>query len=250
MATSVGQLLVERPARAGILTAFGIDYYCGGRRSLAQACGEHGVDPVRLVAALDASDSGASGADAHGDWPDATIAQLIDHIVSTHHAYVKRELPRIAGLLDELLPARDASQPRLCELQALFRHFAHEMESHMRKEELVLFPLCRSLEIQRQAADFRCGPLRSPIGVLIAEHDDAGDALERFRALTDDYSTPSQACALHVSILDALRRLEADMHRHVHEENNILFPMALAAEAELASRSVGGRELQVNAART
>jgi regulator of cell morphogenesis and NO signaling len=249
MATSVGQLLVERPARAGVFNAFGIDFCCGGRRSLAQACGEHGVDPHRLLAALNASEAAGGETDQHGDWSGTTIAHLIDHIESAHHAYIRRELPRIEALLDEGVAARGTTGPELETLRSLFAQFRSEMESHMRKEELVLFPLCRSLEIQRQAAEFRCGPLHSPIRVLVAEHDDAGDALERFRSLTNDYAPPSDGCAACAAAFDGLRRLEADMHHHVHEENNILFPMALAAEAELAWRRDNGTGIHVNSAR-
>jgi regulator of cell morphogenesis and NO signaling len=228
--TTVGQLVTERPSRARIFETFGIDYCCGGKKPLAQAIAESGLDEKIVLGVLEALDTQAPGADR--DWSKATITELADHIEQTHHAYLKIELPRLHSLVTKVAIRHGELRPQLVELARVYARFQEELQSHMHKEEAVLFPICRKLEAGRGPQS--CGSVTNPIAVMIREHDDAGDALKQMRELTDDYTPPPDACNTYRALFDSLRQLELDMHRHVHKENSILFPKAAEREARLA----------------
>jgi len=230
--TTVGQLVTERPGRARIFEAFGIDYCCGGKRPLVDAIREKGVDQQTILSVLAAFDEQAPRTER--EWSAATLTELADHIEQTHHAYLKQELPRLEFLVNKVANRHGGHTPTLVELADVFNAFKAELQSHMWKEEHVLFPLCRQLDGASAPQQFHCGTVENPITVMIREHDDAGDALKRMRALTNGYTPPIDACNTYRALLDSLRELEQDMHRHVHKENSILFPKTLQKEAQLA----------------
>jgi regulator of cell morphogenesis and NO signaling len=232
MVKSLGQLVAEQPARARVFERFHLDFCCGGRKPLAQACAEKNLDPDEVALAV--SECDRSGVvDWHGDWSKSPMSQLIDHIETRHHAHLKRELRRLTVAMEKLAQAEGAAHPELLKMCEVFAAFRAELEMHIKKEELILFPLCRSLEATPTLRSFHGGSLQSSIRAIIAEHDDSGHSLEQIRALSHDYTPPADASAAHRDLLLALSELEIDMHRHIHEENNILFPMALAAESLL-----------------
>ena len=231
--TTVGQLVTERPARARIFESFGIDYCCGGKKPLAQAIKDKGLDEKTVLGVLDAFDDAAPAAEKN--WGDAGLAELADHIEATHHAYLKTELPRLEFLVNKVATRHGEHNPKLIELARVFAIFKAELESHMYKEEVILFPICRQLETATSPQRFHCGSVQNPIAVMVREHDDAGDALSRMRELTDNYTAPADACNTYRALFDSLRQLEQDMHRHVHKENSILFPKAAEAEAKFAA---------------
>jgi regulator of cell morphogenesis and NO signaling len=233
--STVGQLVVERPSRARVFEQFGIDYCCGGKKPLEQACADKKVDLKQLLSAIEAADSTAQPAER--DWAAATLAELADNIEQTHHAYMKKELPRLEYLTGRVLNAHGAGHPELAELREVFMALKDEMESHMMKEERILFPLCRELEQSAGPVHSHCGSVGNPIAVMVAEHEQAGSALAQMRHLTHDYTPPEGACNTYRAMLSALAEVEADMHRHVHKENNILFPRAL----DLETRRNGSR---------
>ena len=167
-------------------------------------------------------------------WGDATLTELADHIEATHHAYLKEELPRLEFMVHKVTNRHGEHRPALVQMAQVFDAFKAELESHMMKEEQILFPLCRQLEHASGPQHFHCGSVQNPIRVMIQEHDDAGEALRRMRELTDDYSVPMDACGTYRALFDSLKQLEQDMHRHVHKENSILFPKAVEAEAKRA----------------
>jgi regulator of cell morphogenesis and NO signaling len=232
--STVGQLVTERPGRARVFEAFGIDYCCGGKKPLAQAIRENGLDEKAVLRILDTFDEQAPQTER--EWSKATLTELADHIEQTHHAYLKQELPRLEFLVNKVANRHGSHTPGLVELAAVFNAFKAELESHMRKEEVVLFPICRAMDCATGPQQFRCGSVENPIAVMVREHDDAGDAMRRMRQLTNDYSPPIDACNTYRAMFDSLRELEQDMHRHVHKENSILFPKAV----ELQSRLAGG----------
>jgi regulator of cell morphogenesis and NO signaling len=227
MHSTIGQLVTERPARARIFETFGIDYCCGGKKPLAQAIAEKGLDAKTVLGVLEALE--AQGPEVERDWSAATMTELADHIEHTHHAYLKRELPRLEFLVNKVSSRHGEQRPELVELAKVFLNFQEELQSHMRKEEAILFPICRKLDTG--SAPSSCGSVNNPIAVMVREHDDAGDAMNRMRALTDDYTPPPDACNTYRALFDGLRQLELDMHRHVHKENSILFPLAVEIEA-------------------
>jgi regulator of cell morphogenesis and NO signaling len=227
--THVSDLVVEEPARARVFERFGIDYCCGGRTPLASACAERGLDVEEVIAALE--DPGPAGAD-DVDWSAVPVADLCAHIVDHHHAYLRAELPALRLLVEKVARAHGDGHPELAEVQATFQAVAGELEQHMAKEEQILFPACTALE-RGHAAGFSFGSLESPIAVMEHEHDEVAEGLSRLRELTGGYVHPHGACTSYRAMLDRLAALEADTHRHVHEENNILFPRAIALEASV-----------------
>jgi regulator of cell morphogenesis and NO signaling len=231
--TTVGQLVVERPSRARVFEKLGIDYCCGGKKPLGSAIEERGLDAGAVVAELEQEQTGAAPQGGR-NWATASLTDLADHIESTHHAYLKAELPRLAQLTHKVASRHGDRRPELVEIYDVFSGLKAEMESHMMKEERILFPLCRRLDTAETLPPSHCGSVANPIEVMVREHEDAGDALARIRVLTNDYTPPPDACNTYRATFDSLRQLEADMHQHVHKENNILFPKAARAERLLS----------------
>lgn len=227
--TTVGELVVERPARARAFERLGIDYCCGGKLPLAEACRKRGLDPHGVVEALDAVEERQS---ADRDWSTSPLAELADHIEQTHHAYLREELPRLSAMTKKVAAVHGDTHAGLKELADVFESFAYGLASHMEKEERVLFPMIRVLEQGGPAG----GPgIDAPVAAMEEEHDEAGQALQAMRRLTDGFTPPRDACNTYRAMLDGLAQLKADMHAHVHKENNILFPRA----QRLAKQSLG-----------
>jgi regulator of cell morphogenesis and NO signaling len=234
---TVGEWVRERPSRSRVFERFGIDYCCGGKKPLGAACHEKGVSEDTVLAALDASDAAVQTDEI--DWSQRTMTELCDHIVSRHHDRLRQELPRIEFMARKVAAAHGERHPELREVANVFDDLQSELLMHMRKEEEVLFPLIRQMEETDRVPSFHCGSLGMPISVMEHEHDNAGRALEDLRRLTGGHASPADACNTFRALLNALEDLEADMHQHVHKENNILFPAARACEERLTS---GARE--------
>jgi len=220
-ASSVGELVAERPARSRVFEELGIDYCCGGKLSLAEACARRGLQPDAVHRQLVEADS----RDVSGghDWRDERLADLCADIVATHHGFLRRELPRLRALIGKLTRAHGDRHPELRDVLAAYEPFAAELAAHMAKEEQVLFPLITGIE----SGDVPPAPfVLQPIAVMEAEHDDAGRALSEMKRLTGGYAVPVDGCNTYRAAMAGLAELEADMHAHVHKENNILFPRA------------------------
>lgn len=232
---TVGQIVTERPGRSRVFESLGIDYCCGGKQTLAEACAASRLDPNVVLSVIRTFDAQSVPAGDSRDWSKAPMSELCDHIEQTHHAYLKEELPRLESNLRRIASRHGSSNTRLIELLDVFLGFRNELEEHTLKEERVLFPLIRQLEAGADPSTFHCGSVKNPIRVMALEHDDAGNALKRMRQLTDGYVPPPTACNTYRATMDALEHLEKDMHRHVHKENSILFPRAAEREAEVLS---------------
>ncbi|HNR30771.1 MAG TPA: iron-sulfur cluster repair di-iron protein [Candidatus Hydrogenedentes bacterium] len=230
---TVGELVAERPARSRAFEEFGIDYCCGGKKPLEDACREKGLSPAAVVERLLAAEA-ASEPDENVDCLGMGLTALIDHIVNTHHAYLRNELPRLVELLAKVAGRHGGKEPRLAEAEEVFHGLKAELEMHMIKEEQVLFPAIREMDATNAPPSFGCGSITAPIVVMEMEHDNAGEALERLRTLTDGYTPPDWACNSYRAVLDGLQSLERDLHQHIHKENNILFPRAVAMEQQVA----------------
>jgi regulator of cell morphogenesis and NO signaling len=231
---TVGQLVVQRPARARIFERFGIDYCCGGNQRLQDACRAKSVDYETVVAELEKEEAGPPAGERN--WASASLTDLCDHIEQTHHAYLKQELPRLEFLTGKVATRHGDARPALVEVRRVFAELKAEMDAHMMKEERILFPLCRRLDVANELPPSHCGSVGNPIEMMIREHEHAGDAVARIRALTDNYTCPPDACNTYRALFDALEHLERDLHEHVHKENNILFPKAIRLERLLAGR--------------
>ena len=225
--THVAALVLEEPSRARVFERFGIDYCCGGAVPLEAACAARGLDVGLVTAAL--AEPPARGAE-DVDWRGASVATLVDHIVEQHHAYLREELSPLGALVEKVARAHGAAHPELADVRETFTAVAAELGEHMVEEEHVVFPACVALE--EGARDIGLSSLESPIEGMLHDHDEVGAGLARLRKLTSGYEPPADACNSYRAMLDRLRTLEVDIHRHVHEENNVLFPRALALEAE------------------
>lgn len=230
---TVGELVAERISRASVFDRFGIDYCCHGHVSLNEVCKKQGIGLEEVVGALTTDDTKAPGA-GELDYANIPLKDLADHIETTHHAEMKRELPRLQALLAKVVNAHGSRHPELGEVAMTFADLRDEMESHMMKEERVLFPMIRELEAATSLPSFHCGSLKNPISVMEHEHDSAGAALAKMRELTGGYVAPADGCMSYHALMDGLAAVEHDLHRHIHKENNILFPKAAALEASLA----------------
>ena len=216
--TKVGQLAAQHPLATRVFARHGIDFCCGGGESLGTVCTGKGLEAEVILAEIAKE---LEVADSNSDrWDTAPLGSLIDHIMVTYHQPLYEELPRLESMARKVLGVhRDKDPERLSELFSLFLEVEAELKQHMMKEEQVLFPLIQ----QGQGA--RTG---EPISVMEKEHEAVGGALKRMRELTDDYTVPAEACNTWRALWHGLEALEKDLHQHIHLENNILFPRALA----------------------
>jgi regulator of cell morphogenesis and NO signaling len=234
--TTVAEIASTLPSSVRVFQRHGIDFCCGGKMPLALACKEQGVPLAEIVDAIEAS-AHTDVADPR-DWNSEPLAALIDHIIATYHDPLREELPRLDSMAIKVSRVHGMKAPHLTRLAAIVAELSVDLQLHMRKEELVLFPAIRTLEASAQR-DLR---LEGPITVMEHEHDDAGVLLSELRTITDGYAAPEWACETFRALYHGLSELEAAMHVHVHLENNILFPRALALEAP--SRSAAPRSLE------
>ncbi|MCB8931803.1 MAG: iron-sulfur cluster repair di-iron protein [Fimbriimonadaceae bacterium] len=219
----VGQLVAEQPGRSRVFERWGIDYCCGGKKTLGAVCETKQLDPNDLVRDLETADADPAGSGT--DWRIEPLSTLCDHIEEKHHGFLRQALPRLSMLAAKVAERHGERDPRLVKVRDIFEEFRAELESHMLKEERILFPAIRSLEAGQPSHG-----VAGPIEVMHAEHDHAGADLAAMRGLTDEFRPAADACNTHRALLHALAELEADMHQHVHKENNILFPRAIEKE--------------------
>ena len=238
--TTVGQLVAERPGRARVFERFGIDYCCGGKKALGDVCAAQGLDTQRVAAALREADQQPAATD-ETDWTETSLDDLITNILNKHHAYLRRELPRLSEITAKVHSVHGQRHPELAEVRQTYDELRAELEAHMMKEEQILFPLIQAMETFQPLEAAHCGSVQNPIRVMEHEHDSAGAALARMRKLTNDFTPPEDGCNTYRAMLDGLAELEADLHQHIHKENNILFPHATKLEATLAQAATPGQ---------
>ena len=234
---TVGEMVVEDPTRARVFEYFGIDYCCGGKMPLAEACATRGINRDAVLAALQKSEANASP-ESEKDWSQESMTSLVDHIVATHHAYLREEFPRLTRMTERVAQVHGERHSELPQVRDVFAGLRDELELHMQKEEQILFPMIKQLDAGTPVAG-HCGTIENPIRMMEHEHASAGDALGTLRELTGGFAPPADACNTYRVMLHGLARLEADLHKHIHKENNILFPKALVAET-LTPRVVPG----------
>lgn len=217
---SLGDLVAERPSAARVLERHGLDYCCNGHRSLAEASASAGVDPLAIAAEL-AEIADDPGDDVAGLGPVA----LVDHILATHHAYLHEELPLLDALAAKVWGVHGSRHSELERVAELVVEIRAELEPHLAKEEQVLFPAIKAMADGQH--EFAFGSVANPIRVLMLEHDRAGDLLRQLRMAGRDFRVPDDGCASYRQLYERLETLELDTHRHIHLENNVLFPTVL-----------------------
>jgi regulator of cell morphogenesis and NO signaling len=226
---TVAEIAANSLAAVRLFERLGIDYCCGGKRPLADVCRDKHFD-VRLVQSeLDAAL--ASAPEPERDWSAAPLDELIQHIVGAHHEYLRRELPAIQARLDKVYRVYNQRYgPSLIGLPEIFAELRAELEMHIRKEEIVLFPAIAAYEKAVNSGQplpaVPFGNVANPIHMMEREHESAGNALEQIREITRDFELPGHACVTYRALMSGLEDLERDLHMHIHLENNILFPRA------------------------
>lgn len=236
VATTVRELAVTRLGATRVFEKLGIDYCCGGNRTLADACVKAKV-PVETVADfLVQAELGPHALSELEDWQTASLTSLIHHIVEKHHTFTKAELPRLVKLINKVCAVHGAQHPELLQLKTIFLSLKEELEPHLLKEEQVLFPYITQLDAaidqQSPAPHAFFGTVQNPVRMLSLEHDTAGDLLREMREITNDYAVPPEACMSYRALSQALLEFEADLHQHIHLENNLLFPRAITTERD------------------
>lgn len=234
---TVRELALEVPNSIRVFQKLKIDFCCGGARPIAEACAAVGVE-LETVGALLAEEA-ARGTAADGrDFTQTTLAELIRHILDTHHVYTREELERLGFLVAKVTAKHAEAHPEMFAVGTLFQRLAADLAPHLFKEEQVLFPyVLRLEEAARRGGPTPFAPfgtVENPVRMMMSEHDTAGDLLRELRAATRDYTVPPDTCMSFRALYEGLEAFEKDLHQHIHLENNILFPRAVELEEQAA----------------
>ena len=229
---TVAEIALEQPMAIPVFERYGIEYCCGGRMPLAEACALKDVAVEKVVAALEAAS--CKSVAGTRDWAKQTLADLADHIVTKHHTYCKSELVLLSGLAVKVVKRHGGRDPELSIIQAKFAQLAEKLTEHLANEEVFVFPMI--LELERDKTTNSAAPCEShaivnePLAFLMQDHDETGALLAEIRSLSRNFNPPGYACATFRAFYEELREFEQDLHQHVHLENNILFPRAIKLE--------------------
>ena len=233
-AKTVREVALNNPAATRVFEELGIDYCCGGNRSLGEACRTANVKIDQVLESLETADQASLAAADDRDWQSEPSAALIAHIQQTHHAYTRQEIARLGPLFDKVCSVHGKNHPELLQIRDTFQALAQELSAHLMKEEMVLFPYILKIEAavagNQPLARAPFGSVQNPVSMMEHEHDSAGNALRAMKQASDGYTAPPNACVSYQTLYRALAEFEADLHRHIHLENNILFPRAVAME--------------------
>jgi regulator of cell morphogenesis and NO signaling len=221
---TVGDIVAHNGRTASVFSRHGIDFCCGGGQTLEKACASKHLDVAAILHEIaDLTSTAGPDEDVTG-W---SATKLVEWIVTRHHAYVRTETPMIAGLLEKAVARHGAAHPELAEMRARFSVVADDLTRHMAKEERILFPaivwLEANLGLTSGSSQF---PIAHPIAAMRADHEEAALQLEQIRQLANGYVPPPDACRTWKAAYAQLEAFEADLHRHVHLENEVLFPLA------------------------
>jgi regulator of cell morphogenesis and NO signaling len=232
---TLGQIVAADLRKAQIFKKYGLDFCCGGKKTVKQACAEKGLDVTKIEQELQQADKmPLSRPLPYGDW---SLDFLSDYIVNTHHSYVNKNLPDIKAYAEKVMKVHGAHHPELVRINQLVQEIYAELTAHMAKEEKVLFPYIKELVAANKnttplhAAHF--GSVQTPINMMEMEHEMVGKNLEEIRLLSNNYLLPQDACASYSLLYRLLDEFEEDLHLHIHLENNILFPKALEIEKQM-----------------
>jgi regulator of cell morphogenesis and NO signaling len=234
---TVRELALEMPQTTRVFEQLKIDYCCGGRKPISEALSTAGVAPETLTQMLDDVFNGTLPA-LPDDAPQLKDpSSLIDHIVNKHHIFTRSELGRLGQLMEKVAGKHGDSHPELYKMKTIFAELSDELLVHMRKEEAVLFPFIKQMQLSAEghfpAFPPPFGTVANPVRMMMQEHDAAGDMLKELRELSGDYTLPEGACPSYTGLFFGLQELEKDLHQHIHLENNVLFDQAIELEAKV-----------------
>lgn len=234
---TIREIAVEMPAAIPVFEKLKIDYCCGGDKYFAEACELANIAEDTLISKIAMVANESQGGNSLDGFSKKACDELVDYIVNKHHVFAKSEIERLTPLMEKVYRRHGEHHPNLRKLRELFARLTDDLIPHMKKEEYVLFPYIKELVITEQmkralpAPHF--GTVANPIKMMMMEHDTAGDILAEMRKTTDDYTTPENACPSFIGLYFGLEKLEKDLHKHIHLENNLLFPKAQELEQSI-----------------
>lgn len=228
---TVAELAIAMPAAIPVLERLKIDYCCHGNQPIEQACTRAGITPEQLVTLIQSEPVAGESR----PWENATLADIVRYIVVTHHAYTRTTLQTVGELAAKVAQRHGAHHPELLSIARLVGALTDDLMPHMMKEENILFPYFEQLSDGGDVPAPFFGTARTPIQMMMAEHDAAGEKIAEIRAASNDFNLPADACTSYTVFYKMLGELEEDLHRHIHLENNILFPRAIEAESTVGA---------------
>lgn len=239
---SLADYVGESIQRCGFFEGLQLDFCCGGMLPLIDVCEKKGLSVQQVLSDLQAFDAQHRPTeDETGAFlATASLSQLSNFIYDTHHVYLYEALPRLSRWVDKVAEVHGPKNPNLLTLQSVYHTLQKELLTHLFKEENVLFPYCKELDTAEVLPPFHCGHVSHPVEVMRREHDDAGEALRKIRALADHFQLPEDACNTYRALMNGLQEMEADLHRHIYLENNVLFPKALEKADYLRDKTCDG----------
>lgn len=238
LSKTIGQIAAELPAAIPVFERYGLDYCCGGARTLEAACEDRRL-PVETLRAEIAAAAALSPVQSTApvqaiDWTGVPLAELCSFIVRMYHNRFRADLPLVMAMIDNARQTNPRYTQLLTVLRGTLRRFRAEFESHMRKEEQVLFPAIRQLEDavhgETVAPRPSFGSFHNPVYLLESEHESLGAEIQQIRRITTDYAVAEAADDNYIALMLRLQALEMELHEHMHVENNVLFPRTIAME--------------------
>lgn len=214
MEKTVAETVTENYKTASVFKKYGIDFCCGGKKTISQACKEKGIDEKELLKELEQTKPEEKDANK------MNVSDLIDYIVDKHHTYTREKIPEITQYAEKIAKVHGKNHPELIEVDKIFKKIGEELLSHLEKEEKVLFPHIKNSD----------KIVEGPIHAMEHEHEIIGEQLKKIREITNNYTLPENACNTYRVTFKLLEEFEEDVHKHIHLENNILFPKAVKNE--------------------
>lgn len=235
---SLGQIAASDIRKAEVFKKYGLDFCCGGKKTVKEACAEKGLDVTKVEQELQQADKNIATARPlpYNEW---NLDFLADYIVNTHHSYVRKNLPDIKNYAEKVKNVHGQLHPELIAVNELVSNIYSELTAHLAKEEKILFPYIKQLvAVKNNTASVEASPfgtINRPVNMMEMEHESVGAMLDEIRQLTNNYALPEDACASYSLLYRMLPEMESDLHLHIHLENNILFPKAIELEKEILS---------------
>lgn len=222
---TIGEIAANDLKKVKVFMKYGIDFCCGGNKTLKEACEEKGIDYQSVEKELNQTTESSEL-----DFNSMPLHELTQYIIQKHHQYIKNNQEILLGLAEKVKERHGALHPELIQIHQLFNALINELNTHLMKEENILFPAIEKMSINKTLS---FASLQSPISVMFHEHDIAGDLIKQIRKLSNDYSAPQDACNSYAALYRLLKEFDDDLMIHIHLENNILFPKAIQLEKEL-----------------